>query len=187
MQATVHPEERQARRALGPADFLTLSRLPLAAAFVAAGDSWLRPVALATAIVTDLLDGWVARRWGASRLGVALDPVADKLFMAAAFWVVWRSGVLHPLEIIGVLLRDFVALFAFLTTAVRGRPTTLPARAGGKAVTVAQALTLVAFLAESPLVRRLAWATAAARSSAADSPAGRQRGGPAEPSGNGSA
>jgi phosphatidylglycerophosphate synthase len=129
--------------------------------FVAAGDSWIRPAALAAAIVSDLLDGWAARRWGASRLGVALDPVADKLFMASAFWVVWRSGVLHPLEIVGVLLRDLVALFAFLTTAVRGRPTTLPARAGGKAVTVAQALTLVAFLADSPLVRRLAWATAA--------------------------
>jgi phosphatidylglycerophosphate synthase len=161
MQATVRREGRQATRALGPADVLTVSRLPLAAVFLAAGDSWLRPTALAAAIVTDLLDGWVARRWGASRLGVALDPVADKLFMAAAFWVVWRSHALHPVEIIGVLLRDFVALFAFLTTVGMGRATTLPARAGGKAVTVAQALTLIAFLAESPLVRPLAWATAA--------------------------
>jgi phosphatidylglycerophosphate synthase len=161
MQGTVRPEGRQATRAWGPADFLTLTRLPLAALFVAAGDSWLRPTALGVAIVSDLLDGRVARRWGPSRLGAVLDPIADKLFMAAAFWVVWRSGLLHPLELLGVLLRDLVALFAFLTTVVRGRPTTLPARAGGKAVTVAQALTLVAFLAESPLVRRLAWATAA--------------------------
>jgi phosphatidylglycerophosphate synthase len=161
MQGTVRPEGRQATRTLGPADILTVSRLPLAAVFMAAGDSWLRPTALGVAIITDLLDGRVARRWGSSRLGVVLDPVADKLFMAAAFWVVWRSGLLHPLELLGVLLRDLVALFAYLTTVVLGRPTTLPARAGGKAVTVAQALTLVAFLAESPLVRRLAWATAA--------------------------
>jgi phosphatidylglycerophosphate synthase len=161
MQGIVRPEGRQATRTLGPADLLTLSRLPLAAVFVAAGDSWLRPAALGVAIVTDLLDGRVARRWGPSRVGVVLDPIADKLFMAAAFWVVWRSGLLHPLELLGVLLRDLVALFAFLTSMVLGRPTTLPARAGGKAVTVAQALTLVAFLAESPLVRRLAWASAA--------------------------
>jgi len=60
-----------------------------------------------------------------------------------------------------VLLRDIVALLAYLTMVVRGRPTTLPARAGGKAVTVAQVLTLIAFLAESDLVRPLAWATAA--------------------------
>ena len=37
----------------------------------------------------------------------------------------------------------------------------LPARAGGKAVTVAQILTLVAYTAGSTLVRPLAWATAA--------------------------
>jgi uncharacterized MAPEG superfamily protein len=42
-----------------------------------------------------------------------------------------------------------------------GRPLALPARAGGKAVTVCQLLTLVAYIAESPLVRPLAWATAA--------------------------
>src|SRR5690348_18023113 len=41
-----------------------------------------------------------------------------------------------------------------------GRPVALPARAGGKAVTVGQILTLVAFVVESPLVRPLAWATA---------------------------
>jgi phosphatidylglycerophosphate synthase len=143
------------------ADLLTLTRLPLAAVFVAVNDPWVRLAVLAGVTVSDLLDGWIARRRGGSRLGVALDPLADKLFMAAAFWVVWRSGVLHPLEIVAVLLRDVVALFAFMTTAMLGRPATLPARAGGKAVTVGQALTLVAFIAGSALVRRLAWATAA--------------------------
>jgi phosphatidylglycerophosphate synthase len=143
------------------ADLLTLARLPLAAIFVAVNHSWVRLAVLGGATVTDLLDGWIARRRGGSRLGVVLDPVVDKLFMAAAFWVVWRSGMLHPLEILAVLLRDVVALVAFMTTAVLGRPTTLPARAGGKAVTVAQALTLVAFIVGSALVRPLAWATAA--------------------------
>jgi hypothetical protein len=74
---------------------------------------------------------------------------------------VFRSGVLTPLELLGVLLRDIVALVAFLATWALRRPTTLPARAGGKAVTVGQLLTLIAFLAQSDLVRPLAWATAA--------------------------
>lgn len=161
MQGKGARQGRQATRALALPDALTLARLPLAVVFIAAGDSWVRPAALAAAAATDLLDGWLARRLGGSRLGVALDPVADKLFMAAGFWVVLRSGLLHPLEIAGVLLRDLVALAAYLTTVGLGRPTTLPARAGGKAVTVAQVLTLVAFLAESDLVRPLAWATAA--------------------------
>jgi cardiolipin synthase len=161
MQATVHDRERQARPALAGPDALSLARIPLAVAFIAVGDTWVRPVVLAVAVLTDLLDGFLARRVGPSRLGVALDPVADKLFMAAGFWVVLRSGMLAPLEVAGVLLRDIVAFLAYVTTVVRGRPTTLPARAGGKAVTVAQVLTLIAFLAESDLLRPLAWATAA--------------------------
>jgi phosphatidylglycerophosphate synthase len=161
MQTTDRPEGRQATRALAVPDALTLARLPLAALFVLGGDSWLRPAALAAAVVSDLLDGWLARRMGGSRLGAALDPLADKLFMAAGFWVVWQGGLLHPLEIAGVLLRDGLALIAFVTTVGLRRPTTVPARAGGKAVTVGQVLTLVAFLADSGLVRPLAWATAA--------------------------
>ncbi|HEU5321760.1 MAG TPA: CDP-alcohol phosphatidyltransferase family protein, partial [Methylomirabilota bacterium] len=38
------------------------------------------------AAVTDLLDGYVARRRGSqSRLGAFLDPVADKLLLTASF------------------------------------------------------------------------------------------------------
>jgi CDP-diacylglycerol--glycerol-3-phosphate 3-phosphatidyltransferase/cardiolipin synthase len=157
----VRPEERQAKRALAWADGLTLLRLPAAVVFVVADDPGLRALVLAVAASSDMLDGWLARRMGGSRLGPALDPVADKLFMAAGFWVVLRSGLLNPAEVGAVLLRDLVAFVAFLTTVVLGRPTTLPARAGGKAVTVAQLLTLGAFLTESDLIRPLAWATGA--------------------------
>ena len=90
-----------------------------------------------------------------------LDPVADKLFMASAFGVVALSGRLEWYEILGVLLRDIVAAIAFVATYVSHRPRAIPARAGGKAVTVAQVLTLVAFLADSPTLRPLAWATSA--------------------------
>ncbi len=41
--------------------------------------------AFALAGITDSLDGYLARRWGqTSRLGAFLDPVADKLIVAAA-------------------------------------------------------------------------------------------------------
>jgi CDP-diacylglycerol--glycerol-3-phosphate 3-phosphatidyltransferase/cardiolipin synthase len=157
----VQPEGRQGKRALAWADALTLSRLPLAVVFLVVEEPIVRASALAVAAVSDLLDGWLARRYGGSRLGVVLDPVVDKLFMVAGFWVVLRSGLLNPFEILAVLLRDIVALFAFLTMVVLGRPTTLPARAGGKAVTVCQLLTLWAFLTGSELIRPLAWATGA--------------------------
>jgi CDP-diacylglycerol--glycerol-3-phosphate 3-phosphatidyltransferase/cardiolipin synthase len=143
------------------ADLLTLSRIPLAVGFVLAGSAETRLVILAVVAVTDLLDGAIARRLGSSRFGTFIDPVADKLFMAAAFLVVVRSSDLHWYEIAGVLLRDIVATIAFVVTAGLGRAAAIPARLGGKAVTLAQCLTLVAFLTESPLLRPLAWATAA--------------------------
>ena len=116
---------------------------------------------LAAAAGTDLLDGHIARRLGSSRLGAFLDPVADKLFMACAFAVVAFSGRLEPFEIVGVLIRDIVATVAFAITYLSGRPASIPARIGGKAVTVGQCLTLAAFLLESAYLRPMAWATAA--------------------------
>ncbi|MEO8637229.1 MAG: CDP-alcohol phosphatidyltransferase family protein [Gemmatimonadales bacterium] len=143
------------------ADLLTLSRIPLAVGFVLAGSAGARLVILAIVAVSDLLDGFIARRLGSSRFGTFIDPVADKLFMAAAFLVVVRGSELRWYEIAGVLLRDIVATIAFMFTAVFGRAAAIPARLGGKAVTLAQVLTLIAFLTDSPLLRPLAWATAA--------------------------
>jgi uncharacterized membrane protein YccF (DUF307 family) len=60
-----------------------------------------------------------------------------------------------------VLLRDVLAGLGFLATLLLRRPVALPARAGGKAVTIAQLLTLIAAIAESVHARQLAWATAA--------------------------
>lgn len=144
-----------------PADAFTALRIPLAVAFVLVDDMAWRIGILAVAAGSDFADGYVARRWGASRLGVFLDPVADKLFMIAAFFVVLDSGVLSLWEILGVLARDIAASIAFLAMMVRRRPSMIPARLGGKAVTVGQLLTLFAFLLGSPLLRPIAWGTAA--------------------------
>lgn len=143
------------------ADWLTVLRLPLAAAFPLTSDLLWRGVILGAAAASDLLDGWIARRIGSSRFGVFLDPVVDKLFMASAFGVVLVSGTLQWYEILALLARDIVAAVAFAVVAVRGHAASIPARAGGKAVTLGQSLTLVAFLLESPLLRPMAWATGA--------------------------
>lgn len=118
---------------------------------------------LALAALTDFGDGWVARRYGASRIGAVLDPIADKLFMLAAFGVVLFSGRLGWPLVLAVLLRDIIASVAVVLTLLIGvRPaTTVPARIGGKAVTLLQLLTLLAFLVESPYLTQLAWATGA--------------------------
>jgi phosphatidylglycerophosphate synthase len=143
------------------ADGITLVRVPVAIAFPFFDTVQLRLALLALAAATDLGDGWVARRFGGSRIGAVLDPIADKLFMAAAFGTVLFSGRLEWYEVVAVLLRDIVATAAFFTTMVTGRATAVPARAGGKFVTVFQLLTLLAFVLDSPLLRPLAWATGA--------------------------
>jgi CDP-diacylglycerol--glycerol-3-phosphate 3-phosphatidyltransferase len=58
--------------------------------------------------VTDLLDGWLARRQGPTVLGGLMDPVADKVFVATAFlpfvdlgWAPWWPVAL-------LFLREFI-------------------------------------------------------------------------------
>lgn len=143
------------------ADLLTASRLPLAALFVVSESTTGRLVILWLAGITDLVDGTAARRWGSSRLGAVLDPVADKVFTAAAFWVVLVSGALAWWEVALVLARDIAAALAFLLTVLVRRPAAIPARASGKVVTMGQLLVLLAFLLDSWLFRPLAWATGA--------------------------
>lgn len=161
MTEAIQPSAPEQQRPVAPVDVLTLLRVPLAGAFIAAPDPLWRAVILAAAAISDLVDGRIARRFGGSRLGAFLDPVADKLFAASAFGVVFWSGRLTALELAGVLLRDIAATAAFVVVALRRRPRAIPARQGGKLVTVLQLLTLFAFLADSSLLRPLAWATAA--------------------------
>jgi phosphatidylglycerophosphate synthase len=161
--AEVRPdsEERAKRRWWSPADGFTVVRIPLAIAFVVVTDMQWRLGILIAAGLSDFADGFVARRVGGSRLGSFLDPVADKFFMACAFAVVLLANALTPLEILGVLARDLAAAIAFVVTLVVRRPAAIPARLGGKAVTIGQLLTLFAFVMDSPLLRPVAWATAA--------------------------
>src|SRR5438309_360742 len=160
-EAMAHRREGQVKPWVTRADLLTALRLPLAAAFPFVHPPEWQLALVGAAAASDFFDGMLARRFGESRAGAVLDPTADKVFMAAAFFTVARTGLLHPLEIVGVLARDIVAALGYVGAWLWRRPTRLPARAGGKAVTVLQLLTLVAFIARSPLVRPLAWATAA--------------------------
>jgi cardiolipin synthase (CMP-forming) len=141
------------------ADLISCLRIPLALAFLLVSDTGWRLAIVGAAAVSDLLDGPVARRLGGSAFGPVIDPITDKLFMAAAVGVVAFSGRLELYEIAGVLLRDIVATVAFVSTLLSHQPRAIPARSSGKAVTVAQILTLVAFLIDSPYLRPIAWAT----------------------------
>lgn len=83
-------------------NLLTLSRIfavPLLA-FLLWWPKWEAGYALAFALyslmaITDYFDGYIARSSGAvSRLGIFLDPIADKIMIAAVILVLTAQGVL---------------------------------------------------------------------------------------------
>jgi cardiolipin synthase (CMP-forming) len=87
---------------------LTLSRIlaiPLLAAFLW-WPEWRAGYGIAFALyclmgITDYFDGYLARAQGAvSRLGVFLDPIADKIMVAAVLLVLAGRGVLVDLHLI---------------------------------------------------------------------------------------
>ncbi|MDH3613071.1 MAG: CDP-diacylglycerol--glycerol-3-phosphate 3-phosphatidyltransferase [Gammaproteobacteria bacterium] len=67
-----------------------------------------RPVAailFGIAAVTDILDGWVARRFGQmSKFGEFLDPVADKLMVAIVLVMLVQGDPLWYVDIIAMII-----------------------------------------------------------------------------------
>lgn len=85
-------------------------------------------VALAAG-ASDAIDGALAKGFGwQSRLGGLLDPLADKLLIAACFVGLWSAGALPGWLLALVLGRDAVIVagafaYHFLIGPVEGRPT----------------------------------------------------------------
>jgi len=115
-------------KAFNLANLLTYGRLAAVPAVVALlfwpEDHWSRWFALsifALAAVTDYLDGYVARTYAQqSALGRMLDPIADKLLVAACLlmlvadgtihgWALWAAIVILCREILVSGLREFLA------------------------------------------------------------------------------
>src|SRR2546427_8427887 len=109
-----HRREGQVKPWVTRADLLTALRLPLAAAFPFVHPPEWQLALVGAAAASDFFDGMLARPFGASRAGAVLDPTADKVFMAAAFFTVARTGLLHPLAVIGVVARDIVAALGYV-------------------------------------------------------------------------
>lgn len=106
----------------------------------------------ALASITDWLDGWLARRLNqTSAFGAFLDPVADKLMVAAALLVLvdlGRAGIASSLIIIG---RE-IAISALREWMAReGKAKSVAVSFVGKLKTTAQMLSIVLMLYSDPL------------------------------------
>ena len=145
-------------RILSPANQITILRLvfvPVFAILVVERNYRWALVILAAAAISDVVDGTVARiLHQESALGMALDPIADKILMTTAYLVLaFREALPWWLTIL-VLSRDVaIVLIALLIILVVGyrpfRPSIL-----GKISTVVQVITIfaaVSFQAHVPL------------------------------------
>jgi len=147
-------------RALTTANQITILRLafvPIFAILVIGRHDIGALAVMAAAAFSDILDGTVARAFRqVSPLGVALDPIADKVMMSTAFVTLSFRGALPWWLTIMVLSRDAVILItALLIILVAGYrpfyPTIL-----GKTSTVVQSITIFAALC---LLAQVPWIT----------------------------
>jgi CDP-diacylglycerol--glycerol-3-phosphate 3-phosphatidyltransferase len=85
---------------------------------------------------SDMLDGWVARRQGATTSGAFLDPLADKVLVLGALVALVGVGLASWLPVAIIAAREFA--ISFYRSAVARRGISVPARPLAKAKTLAQ-------------------------------------------------
>lgn len=132
---------------------MSLTRVPLAGAFVASVQApWAALVVLALAGLSDVLDGWYARRHQqATATGAVIDGVTDKLFMATVVATLLVTDQLDPLGVALLAARELGELPLVLWWAThrakrRARADNPKANAVGKACTVVQFLAVAGAL-----------------------------------------
>ncbi|MBI5025731.1 MAG: CDP-diacylglycerol--glycerol-3-phosphate 3-phosphatidyltransferase [Nitrospirae bacterium] len=103
----------------------------------------------AFASLTDLLDGYLARRSKqVTKLGILLDPLADKLLVIAALIVLVDIGLIPAWIAIVIIAREFVV--TGLRIIALSRDMIIPAELGGKIKLVTQiAAILILFVHRS--------------------------------------
>jgi CDP-diacylglycerol--glycerol-3-phosphate 3-phosphatidyltransferase len=97
------------------------------------------------ASITDYADGELARRWKMeSNFGKLMDPLADKVMMAAAFICLAGDRILPPWVAVVIISREFMITGLRLLAASRG--VILPAERLGKHKMAWQIVAVIFFL-----------------------------------------
>jgi len=137
---------------------LTIGRIAVIPLFVAgfylsgSEGRWIAFALFVLAAITDAIDGMIARRWQAeSSLGRMLDPIADKLIVAAALLMLASDGTLEGINLIPalvILCREI--LVSGLREFLAGADVSLPVTSVAKFKTVMQMVAIAALIAARP-------------------------------------
>ncbi|MDG0811787.1 CDP-alcohol phosphatidyltransferase family protein [Cohnella rhizosphaerae] len=134
-------------------NLLTMSRFVLIPVFLAlfldGHPIWALIVVFAAGI-TDMLDGYIARRSGlVTQIGIMLDPLADKLMMLAVVGALLAAGEIPWLAAGAMAFRE-VGMIAFGTFFHFRGKRTVPANSFGKLTTVIYYLAIVLLILDRP-------------------------------------
>lgn len=106
-------------------------------------------VVFGLAVATDYLDGYFARRRNqVTRLGILLDPIADKLLTAAAFLSLVEMGRVPAWMVMIILGRELAV--TGLRNVAAGRGILIPASPLGKGKMVSQVVAIFLLLLQEP-------------------------------------
>jgi CDP-diacylglycerol--glycerol-3-phosphate 3-phosphatidyltransferase len=110
---------------------------------------WWAAGVYAAAAITDSLDGWLARARGQVTVaGAFLDPLADKLLVAAALVSLLQVGDIPAWIVMVIMAREFAVTGLRLVAA--SEDLIIPASRFGKAKTLSQNVAIVAVTAPHP-------------------------------------
>ncbi|EXI86303.1 MAG: CDP-diacylglycerol--glycerol-3-phosphate 3-phosphatidyltransferase [Candidatus Accumulibacter regalis] len=140
--------------------WLRIILIPLLIAIYYVPESWVQfvgrdpaaTVVFVVAAVTDWLDGYLARRWQqTSAFGAFLDPVADKLMVAAALIVLVQLGRLDAILAAIIIGREITISALREWMAQIGAHRSIAVSMIGKIKTTAQMMAIPFLLYHAPL------------------------------------
>jgi len=108
--------------------------------------SWVAAAVFAVAALTDTLDGYLARsRRSVTTFGKVMDPIADKLLIAAALISLVSVGRVAPWAAMVIIAREFAV--SGLRIAAGAQGVVIPASPLGKVKTISQVVAVLALIA----------------------------------------
>lgn len=113
--------------------------------FIASKSPLLGASIFAIASVTDAIDGYIARKSRQiTKLGILLDPIADKLLVTSGIIVLVDMGLVPAWIAIVIIAREF--LVTGLRIVALSKNIVIPAETGGKIKTVIQVVSILILL-----------------------------------------
>lgn len=123
-----------------PANALTLARFLATPVFIvvvaARGACWPAVAIGLPLVITDILDGWIARRMGTTRSGAFLDPLADKILVIGSLIVLVDKRELWWLPVALITFRELG--ISLLRSRLGRRGVSVPATSLAKLKTLTQ-------------------------------------------------